>query len=185
MHHTHFFVAIFLEQLLRTLAHRLRSTQNDRRRNPERGESTTQTAEPPGRMRSRFLPAEKKKSNWCKQYRDPAHGPGVGSGLLPRLPPPTCSRPVSGVGLGLFCYAAFLLLSPGPCSPTVFSLCNLRLFVDERMLFPLFLWFSPLPPSRVYHSSFVDVSLNRLHGRLLEAGAGKEENVYCQPSAGL
>ena len=25
-------------------------------------------------------------------YRDLAHGPGVGSGLLPRLPPPTCSR---------------------------------------------------------------------------------------------
>jgi hypothetical protein len=33
-------------------------------------------------------------------YRDFAHGPGVGLGLLPRLPPPTCSRPVSGVGLG-------------------------------------------------------------------------------------
>jgi hypothetical protein len=52
--------------------------------------------------------------------RDLVHGPGAGSGLLPRLPPPTCSRPVSGVGLGPFCYAAFLLRSPGPCSPTVF-----------------------------------------------------------------
>ena len=48
-----------------------------------------------------------------------AHGPGVGLGLLPRLPPPTCSRPVSGVGLGPFCYAASLLRSPGPYSPPV------------------------------------------------------------------
>jgi hypothetical protein len=50
--------------------------------------------------------------------RDLEHGPGAESGLLPRLPPPTCSRPVSGVGLGL-CYAASLLRSPGLCSPTV------------------------------------------------------------------
>jgi len=59
-------------------------------------------------------------------YRDLAHGPGVGSGLLPRLPPPTCSRPVSGVGLGLFCSAASLLRSPDPCSPTVFrcTICD-------------------------------------------------------------
>ena len=59
-------------------------------------------------------------------YRDPAHGPGMGSGLLPRLPPPTCSRPVSGVGLGPFCYAASLLQSPGPCSPPVFrsAICD-------------------------------------------------------------
>ena len=34
--------------------------------------------------------------------RDLEHGPGAGSGGLPRLPPPTCSRPVSGVGLELF-----------------------------------------------------------------------------------
>jgi hypothetical protein len=33
-------------------------------------------------------------------YRDLEHGPGAGSGLLPRLPPPTCLRPVSGMGLG-------------------------------------------------------------------------------------
>ena len=34
--------------------------------------------------------------------RDLEHGPGAGSGFLPWLPPPTCSRPVSGVDLGLF-----------------------------------------------------------------------------------
>jgi hypothetical protein len=59
-------------------------------------------------------------------YRDLAHGPGVGLGLLPRLPQPTCSRPVSGVGLGPFCYAASLLQSPGPCSSPVFrsAICD-------------------------------------------------------------
>jgi hypothetical protein len=35
--------------------------------------------------------------------RDLGHGPGVGLGLSPRLPPPTCSRPVSGVSLGPLC----------------------------------------------------------------------------------
>jgi len=44
---------------------------------------------------------------------DLAHGPGVGSGLLPLLPLLTCSRAVSGVGLGPFCYAACLLRSHG------------------------------------------------------------------------
>ena len=59
-------------------------------------------------------------------YRDPAHGPGVGSGLLPRLPPPTCSSPVSGVGLGPCCYAASLLQSPAPRPPSVFrsAICD-------------------------------------------------------------
>jgi hypothetical protein len=110
----------------------------------------------------------------------------VGLGLLDASTWAAGAGAVRGVGWDFFfCYLAFLLLSPGPCSPIVFSLCNLRLFVDERMLFPLFLWFSPLPPSRVYHPSFVDDSLNRSHERLQEAGAGKEENVYCQPSAGL
>jgi hypothetical protein len=58
--------------------------------------------------------------------RDPAHGPGVGLGLLPRLPPPTCARPVSGVGLGPRCYAASLLWSPGPRPPPVFrsAICD-------------------------------------------------------------
>jgi hypothetical protein len=57
--------------------------------------------------------------------RDLEHGPGAGSGLLPQLPPPTCSRPVSGVGLGLFVMAS-LVRSPGPCSPTVFrsAICD-------------------------------------------------------------
>jgi len=37
------------------------------------------------------------------QYsRDLAHGPGVGSGLWPRLQAPTCSHPVIGVGLEFF-----------------------------------------------------------------------------------
>jgi hypothetical protein len=42
--------------------------------------------------------------------RDLEHGPGAGSGLLPWLPPPTCSRPVSGVGLGLFVEASNVLV---------------------------------------------------------------------------
>jgi len=39
---------------------------------------------------------------------------GVGLGLLPRLPPPTCARPVSGVGLGPSCSPASWLWFPGP-----------------------------------------------------------------------
>ena len=58
--------------------------------------------------------------------RDPAHGPGVGLGLLPRLPPPSCARPVSGVGLGPSCYPASLLWSPGPRPSPVFrsAICD-------------------------------------------------------------
>jgi hypothetical protein len=52
--------------------------------------------------------------------RELEHGPGAGSGHLPRFPPPTCSRPVSGVRLELFSYC--------------FSLCDLRLFVNKKML---------------------------------------------------
>jgi hypothetical protein len=47
--------------------------------------------------------------------RDLAHGPGVGSGLWPQLPPPTCSRRVRSVRLGPFCYVASLPRSPGHC----------------------------------------------------------------------
>ena len=35
----------------------------------------------------------------------------VGRGLLPRLPPPACLRPVSAVGLGLFCIRFFTAVS--------------------------------------------------------------------------
>jgi len=38
----------------------------------------------------------------------------TGLGLLPRLPPPTCARPVSGVGLGPSCSTASRLWFPGP-----------------------------------------------------------------------
>jgi hypothetical protein len=48
---------------------------------------------------------------------DVEHGPGAGPGLLPRLPPPTCSRPVSGVGLGLFCMRFFYRGVLGPAIP--------------------------------------------------------------------
>ena len=69
--------------------------------------------------------------------REPAHGPGVGSGLLPRLPPPTCSRPVSGVGLGPFRYAASLLRSPGPRPPPFFcsAICDSLSFNVSFSLF--------------------------------------------------
>jgi len=60
------------------------------------------------------------------QGSDLAHGPGVGSGLLPRLAPPTCSRPVSGVGLGLFC--SFLAVVSRPLLAPCFS--NLPLSSD-------------------------------------------------------
>jgi hypothetical protein len=45
---------------------------------------------------------------------------------LPRLPPPTCARPVSGVGLGPRCYTASLLWFPGPCPSPVFrsAICD-------------------------------------------------------------
>ena len=55
-------------------------------------------------------------------YRDPAHGPGVGSGLLPRLPPPTCSRPVSGVGLGPFVMRLLCCSLPAPARRQFFAL---------------------------------------------------------------
>jgi hypothetical protein len=69
--------------------------------------------------------------------RDPAHGPGVGSGLLPRLPPPTCARPVSGVGLGPRCYTASLLWSHGPRPSPVFrsAICDcLSLHVSVSLI---------------------------------------------------
>jgi hypothetical protein len=45
---------------------------------------------------------------------------------LPRLPPPTCARPVSGVGLGPSCYPASLLWFPGPRPLPVFrsAICD-------------------------------------------------------------
>ena len=55
-------------------------------------------------------------------YRDPAHGPGVGSGLLPRVPPPTCSRPVSGVGLGPFVMRLLCCSLPAPARRQFFAL---------------------------------------------------------------
>ena len=62
----------------------------------------------------------------CSQARELSYGPGVGLGFLPRLPPPTCARPVSGVGLGLSYYPASLLWSPGPRPSPVFrsAVCN-------------------------------------------------------------
>jgi hypothetical protein len=64
-------------------------------------------------------------------YRDLAHGPGAGSGILPLLPPPACSRPVSGVGLGLFSMRGFFGL-PAPAL-NCFSLRDLRLFVSKLL----------------------------------------------------
>ena len=45
---------------------------------------------------------------------------------MPRLPPPPCARPASGVGLGPSCYPASLLWSPGPRPSPVFlsALCD-------------------------------------------------------------
>ena len=47
--------------------------------------------------------------------------PKTGSELLPRLPPPTCLRPVSGVGLGPFCMG-FLLRPATVVSKRMFLL---------------------------------------------------------------
>jgi len=63
---------------------------------------------------------------------DLEHGPGAGSGFLPRLPPPTCSRPFSVVGLGLLVMRVLCRSLPVPAL-NCFSLCDLRLFVSKRM----------------------------------------------------
>jgi hypothetical protein len=50
-----------------------------------------------------------------RYYRDLAHGPGVGSGQKPRLPPPTCLRPISGVGgPGTFLFCGSLAVVSRP-----------------------------------------------------------------------
>jgi len=64
--------------------------------------------------------------------RDPAHGPGVGLGRLPRLPPPSCARPVSGAGLGPSLLSGFTAVVSRPPPVASFSLCDLRLFVIKR-----------------------------------------------------
>jgi len=67
---------------------------------------------------------------------------------LPRLPPPTCARPVSGVGLGPRCYTASLLWSPGPRPPPVFrsAICDcLSLNVSVSYL----VWLGCLVPGLV------------------------------------
>jgi hypothetical protein len=53
---------------------------------------------------------------------DLEHGPGAGSGLLPRLPTPACSRPVTGVGLGLFVVRVLYRGLPAPALPLFFAL---------------------------------------------------------------
>jgi len=53
---------------------------------------------------------------------------------VPTWPPPTCSRPVSGVGLGLFVMRGPYRGLPAPAL-NCFSLCDLRLFVSKRMFF--------------------------------------------------
>ena len=52
--------------------------------------------------------------------------PYASSLLAPRLPPPTCARPVSGVGLGPHCYTASRLWFPGPRPLPVFrsAICD-------------------------------------------------------------
>ena len=54
--------------------------------------------------------------------RDLEHGPGVGLGLLPWLLPPTCSRPVSGLGLGLFVMRLPCCGLPAPARQLFFGL---------------------------------------------------------------
>ena len=61
-----------------------------------------------------------------------SHGPGVGLGRLPRLPPPTCARPVSGAGLGPSLLPGFTAVVSRPPPVASFSLCALRLFVIKR-----------------------------------------------------
>ena len=55
--------------------------------------------------------------------RDLGHGPGAGSGHLPRLQPPACSLPVSGVGMGLFVCGFFNAVSR-PQLSCCSSLCD-------------------------------------------------------------
>ena len=51
---------------------------------------------------------------------------------MPRLPPPTCSCPVGGVGLGPFVMRLLCCGLPAPARHS-FSLCDQRLFVIERI----------------------------------------------------
>ena len=63
--------------------------------------------------------------------RDLGHGPGAESGVLPRLPPPACSRAVSGVGLGLFVWKGG---GAAVSRDLLFTFaCDLRMFVSIRM----------------------------------------------------
>jgi hypothetical protein len=93
--------------------------------------------------------------------RDLGHGPGAESGLLPRLPQPTCSRPVSGVSLGLSLCGFFYRGLPAPALHG-FSLCDLRLssvngtFPPEGLAPPTaseLSYLSSLPRSPVVRSS--------------------------------
>ena len=56
----------------------------------------------------------------------------MGLGRLPRLPPPTCARPVSGAGLGPSLLPGFTAVVSRPPPVASFSLCALRLFVIKR-----------------------------------------------------
>ena len=75
--------------------------------------------------------------------RDLGHRHGAGSGHLPRLQPPTCSRSVSGVGLGLS-LCGFFTLFTAVSRPQLYcrsSLCDFRLLSVNVSFpsFPLFL----------------------------------------------
>jgi hypothetical protein len=59
--------------------------------------------------------------------RDLEHGPGAGSGLLPRLPPP------------------FLASVSRPLLSRCFSLCDLRLFVNKWMLLSPHVYVTTMP----------------------------------------
>ena len=95
-----------------------------------------------GRHDSRILPSMLLGCQVAVKKKAPqsvgSHGPGVGLGFLPRLPPPSCARPVSGVGLGLSYYPASLLWSPGPRPSPVFrsAVCDcLSLNVSISLLY--------------------------------------------------
>ena len=56
---------------------------------------------------------------------DPVHGPGVGLGLWPQFPPPTCSRRACSVGTGFFPSRGFFAVFSLPLLVSSFSLCDL------------------------------------------------------------
>ena len=106
----------------------------------------------------------------------PRTGPVWGSGLLPRVPPPTCSRPVSDVGLGPSYYTASLLWSTGPRPSPVFrsAICDC-LSLNVSILFVI----KRICISHLSHAHSVDFSpfINLQEARIFNHPGRKQQDA--------